>query len=86
MTNFLRKTGHMYIWFMGKIYLTSSNYHSNDNLLSKLSIATIYPPNYQNNDNVPQNLTKWQNYPYKNIKIYFIFRNFKGIFVLLKIS
>jgi hypothetical protein len=41
----------------GKIHLTPSNYHPNDNLPPKLLIAIIYPPNYQNNDNVPPILT-----------------------------
>jgi hypothetical protein len=30
--------------FKGKIYLTLSNYHFNDNLCLKLLIAIIYPP------------------------------------------
>jgi hypothetical protein len=43
-----------------KVHLTSSNYHSNDDLPPgyKLSIATIYLINYKNNDNIPPILTK----------------------------
>jgi hypothetical protein len=41
-----------------KVHLTLSNYYLNDNLLLKLSIVTIYPTNYQNNNNVPPILTK----------------------------
>jgi hypothetical protein len=36
----------------GKVYLTFLNYHPNDNLPSNLSIATIYPQNYQNTKGV----------------------------------
>jgi hypothetical protein len=38
--------------FKGKIYLTLSNYHFNDNLCLKLLIAIIYPSNYKNNNNI----------------------------------
>jgi hypothetical protein len=54
------------IIFLGKVHLTPSNYHSNDNLPLKQSIATIYPPNYQSNDDVPPIFKKWWNYPYQN--------------------
>jgi hypothetical protein len=38
----------------GKVYLTFSNYHLNDNLFLKLSIVIIYTSNYQHKGNILQ--------------------------------
>jgi hypothetical protein len=48
----------------GKVHLTPLNYHPNDNVPPKLSIAITYSPNYKSNyDNVPQILNKMTKLP-----------------------
>jgi hypothetical protein len=47
-----------FFFWGGKVYLTLLNYNLNHNLPLKLSITTIFPPNYQNNDNIPPNANK----------------------------